>query len=83
MDSFRQYHSKWLLISAACLLMHTVKDLIRSNVIWRPNGYLDIMDLPTIHFGETNSSSINIVSAFGSNVIVQKSLSADVSAVKS
>lgn len=63
--------------------MHTVKDLIRPNVIWRPNGYMDIMDLPTIHFRKSNSSQINIVSAFGSNVMAQKSLSALVSAVKS
>lgn len=83
MDSFRLYHFERLLISAACLLMHTVKDLIQFNVIWRSNGYMDIMDLPTIHFRESNSSQINIVSAFGSDVMVQKSLSADVSAVKS
>lgn len=81
MDSFRLYHSEWL-ISAACLLMHTVKDLIWSNVICRPNGYMDIMDLPTIHFRKSNSSQINIESTFGSDVMVQKSLSAVVSAVK-
>lgn len=58
--------------------MHTVKDLIQSNVIWSPGGYMDIMDLPTIHFRESNLSQINIVSAFRSDVMVQKSLSADV-----
>lgn len=52
------------------------KDSIRSNVIWRPNGYMDIMDLPTIHFRKSNSAQINIASAFGSDVMVQESLSA-------